>query len=337
MRSAHRGVGTGMGTSGRTVNGTGMGEGTSMWTTRLDAAGIHDPQLRDDFTRQRSLVARYKPAAYLAVLLLLPRPLAPHMIAATAFMHHTDNLLDHGPLPERAAAYTAWEKEVRQALVTGVSDHPVIRPLLHTGARHPRLLGHVREFLDTAATDLEFTGFATESDYQRYLDHYSLPAFLLVACLLAPGDEPAGYRAACRTYIDGSQRLDFVNDLAEDLADDRLTIPQDTLLSHGVTPTDLRQARDTPEVRALLRDLLHRARTTLAASHPVTDLVPPANRPFVRALIALEEATTTAATAKGPRLLTGSARPALPTLLKILLREHRNARRLRRSHADTAG
>ncbi|WP_329149395.1 MULTISPECIES: squalene/phytoene synthase family protein [unclassified Streptomyces] len=316
--------------------GTSTSMSMSMWATRLDAAGIHDPQLRDDFTQQRSLVARYKRAAYLAVLLLLPRPLAPHMIAATAFMHHTDNLLDHGPLPQRAAACTAWENEVNQALATGVSDHPVIRPLLHTGARHPRLLGHVQDFLRTAATDLEFTGFATESDYQRYLDHYSLPAFMLVACLLAPGDEPAGYRAACRTYIDGSQRLDFVNDLAEDLADDRLTIPQDVLLSHGVTRTDLLQAQDTPEVRALLRHLLGQARTTLAASHHVTGFLPPAHRPFVRALIALEEATTAAATTKGPGLLKSSARPAVPTMLKILIREYRHARSLRRSHADSA-
>lgn len=302
----------------------------SMWTTRLDAAGIHDPQLREDFTRQRSLVARYKRAAYLAVLLLLPRPLAPHLIAATAFMHHTDNLLDHGPLPQRAAAYTAWEEEVNEAIATGASDHPVIRPLLHTGACHPRFLGHVRDFLRTAATDLEFTGFATESDYQRYLDAYSLPAFMLVAGLLVPGDEPAGYRAACRSYIDGSQRLDFVNDLAEDLADDRLTIPQDTLLSRGVTRTDLTQAQDTPGVRALLRHLLQQARTDLAASRHVTGFLPPANRPFVRALIALEEATTDAAGAKGPGLLTGPARPTVPAMLKILTREYRHARGLRR-------
>ncbi|MFD5733779.1 squalene/phytoene synthase family protein [Streptomyces sioyaensis] len=302
----------------------------SMWTTRLDAAGIHDPQLREDFTRQRSLVARYKRAAYIAVLLLLPRPLAPHLIAATAFMHHTDNLLDHGPLPQRAAAYTAWEKEVNEAIATGASDHPLIRPLLHTGACHPRFLGHVRDFLRTASTDLEFTGFATESDYQRYLDAYSLPAFMLVAGLLVPGDEPAGYRAACRTYIDGSQRLDFVNDLAEDLADDRLTIPQETLLSHGVTRTDLIQAQDTPEVRALLRYLLQQARTDLAASRQVTGFLPPANRPFVRALIALEEATTDAAEVKGPGLLKAPTRPAVSALLKILMREYRHARGLRR-------
>ncbi|MGW3271278.1 phytoene/squalene synthase family protein [Streptomyces kronopolitis] len=301
----------------------------STWSTTLDAADIQDPQLRKDFTEQRSLVARYKRAAYTAVRLLLPRPLVPHLIAAIAFMHHTDNLLDHGPPAQRRDAYKAWEVAVRSSLTTGHSDHPVIRPLLHVCTRHPHLPGHLEEFLATAATDLEFTGFTTEADYQRYLDQYSLPAFILVACLLAPADEPTGYRAACRTYIDGSQRLDFVNDLAEDLANDRLTIPQDTLLRHGVTRNDLEHAKDTPEVRTLLKHLLQQARTTLAASHHVTALLPPANRPFVRALIALEEATATAAEAKGLGILTSPARPAAPATLRILTREYLHTRRLR--------
>ncbi|WP_189302909.1 phytoene/squalene synthase family protein [Streptomyces albospinus] len=303
----------------------------STWTTTLDAAGIQDPQLREDFTRQRSLVARYRRASYVAVRLLLPRPLVPHVIAAVAFMHHTDNLLDHGPAAERRDAYTAWEEAVRNALVTGTSDHPVIRPLLHACTHHSRLRGCVEDFLSTATIDLEFTGFTTESDYQRYLDQYSLPAFLLVACLLTPGEEPAGYRAACRTYIDGSQRLDFVNDLAEDLTGGRLTIPQDTLQRHGVTRTDLERAQSTPHVRALLHTLLQQARTTLADSHHVTALLPPANRPFARALITLEEATADAALAKGPALLTASARPPITTALRILLREYRHARRFRHS------
>ncbi|WP_329536705.1 hypothetical protein OG568_49605 (plasmid) [Streptomyces sp. NBC_01450] len=40
---------------------------------------------------------------------------------------------------------------------------------------------------------------------------------MVVAALLGPDGHQAAYRAACRTYIDASQRLDFVNDLAEDL------------------------------------------------------------------------------------------------------------------------
>ncbi|MEW1654755.1 squalene/phytoene synthase family protein [Streptomyces sp. NPDC093707] len=158
----------------------------STWTIALDDAGIHDPQLRADFTRQRSLVARYKRSAYIAVRLLLPRSLGPHLIAAIAFMHHTDNLLDRGPTVQRVDAYTAWEKEVRQALAAGSSENPVLRSLLHTCARHPCLITHVDDFLATAATDLEFAGFDTELDYQRYLDQYSLPAFMMVASLLAP-------------------------------------------------------------------------------------------------------------------------------------------------------
>ncbi|WP_043267757.1 squalene/phytoene synthase family protein [Streptomyces sp. CT34] len=306
----------------------------STWTTMLDAAGVHDPQLREDFTRQRSLVARYRRASYVAVRLLLPRPLVPHVIAAVAFMHHTDNLLDHGPVAERRDAYTAWEEAVRKALASGTADHPVIRPLLHACAHHPQLPCHVADFLSTAPTDLEFTGFTTESDYQRYLDDYSLPAFLLVACLLTPGEEPPGYRAACRTHIDGSQRLDFVNDLAEDLAEGRLSIPQETLLHHGVTRTDLERAQDTPEVRALLRHLLQQARTDLTDSHHVTTLLPPTNRPFARALITLETATADAALAKGPALLTASARPPVTTVLRILLREYGHARRFRHSPTE---
>ncbi|MGY5123181.1 squalene/phytoene synthase family protein [Streptomyces nigrescens] len=154
-----------------------------------------------------------------------------------------------------------------------------------------------------------------------------------MGALRAPSALVRGYRAACRTYIDGSQRLDFVNDLAEDLSDGRLTIPQDTLARHGVTRTDV-QAQDTPGVRALLRHLLQEARTALAASHCVTGFLPPANRPFVRALIALEEATADAAGAKGPGLLTAPARPAVSAMLKILIREYRHTRSLRRSRAD---
>jgi phytoene synthase len=300
-----------------------------MWNATLDAAGIRSRQLRDDFTRQRKLVARYKPHAYVAARLLLPRPLTPHVIASIAFMHHTDNLLDSGPRNERAAAYALWEKEVREALATGHSSHPVIRPLLHTIAAHPRLRQHIEDFLATATTDLDFTGFATEADYQHYIDRYSLPAFMLIACLLAPVADPDEYRSACRTYIDGSQRLDFANDLAEDLLDGRLAIPRDTLRDHGVSRDDLEQARNTPQVRALLRHVLAQAHRTLTASRPVTELIPPANRPLVRSMIDLEQRTAAAAAAKGSDLLSGSARPSVPAALIVLGREYVRSRRSR--------
>ncbi|MFD0381609.1 squalene/phytoene synthase family protein [Streptomyces stramineus] len=238
------------------------------WGRTLTAAGIQSPQLRDDYTRQCALVSAYRRHAYAAVRLLLPTALTPHVIAATAFMHHTDTLLDQGPAEARAdGTFTEWEKDVRDGLATGESGHPVLRPLLHTVSAHPRLRGHVEEFLAGAPMDRDFTGFATEADYQAYVDAYSLPAFMLIACLLLATDaDPAESRALCRAYIDGSQRLDFVNDLAEDLCDGRLTLPEETLERHGVSRADLTRGHDTPGTRALLADLLARARRDLLAA-----------------------------------------------------------------------
>ncbi|MEU5729509.1 squalene/phytoene synthase family protein [Streptomyces antimycoticus] len=309
----------------KTSGGWGMG----LWGTALDAAGISDPRLREDYTHQRKLVAAYRRSSYLAARLLLPPPLLPHLIAATAFMHRTDTLLDSGPVEERAGAFAEWAKGVRDGLAGGESEHAAVRPLLHTVSAHPGLRERVEGFLDAAPLELEFTGFATEADYQRYVDTYALPAFMLIAGLIAGEDTPVGYREACRVYIDGSQRLDFVNDLSEDLADGRLNLVRETLDAHGVARVDLENARDTTGTRSLLAHLLGQARQSLSTSRSLVGLVPPEGRPLFRAMIQIEQLTATAAADKGPGVLRAPARPPLPATARVLLRERRHARHRR--------
>ncbi|AZQ74505.1 phytoene/squalene synthetase [Streptomyces luteoverticillatus] len=296
------------------------------WGRTLTTAGIRDPRLRDDYTRQRKLVAGYKRNAYVAVRLLLPPELVPHVIAATAFMHHTDLLAEESSTDPAGGddRFTVWEKEVRDGLAVGDSTHPVLRPLLHTASVHPGLREHVERFLAGAPMDRDFGGFADEAGYQRYVDAYSFPAFMLVACLvLSPDADPEDSRALCRSYIDGSQRLDFVNDLAEDLGDGRLTLPEEILTRHGVSRSDLERKRDTPRSRALLRDLLEQSRRDLLASRSLPELAPPAHRAFVRAFLALELLTNEAALAKGGGVLRESAGPSPRAALGVLLREYR--------------
>jgi phytoene synthase len=298
------------------------------WTRTLDAAGVTDPALRADYTAQRGAMRRFKPEAYLAVRLLVPPALVPYVVVATAFMHRTDDLLDSGPVAQRREAFGAWERAVRAALAgEPAAQDPLVRALAHSCAVLPSLGEHVAAFLDTALTDLDFTGFATEADYQDYVDAYSLPAVLVVACVLAPVTPEL--RVACRAWIDGGQRLDFVTDLAEDLAADRLTIPQETLTAYSVTRDDLTAARDTPAVRALLTHLLDLSEASLAKGAALAELTPPATRPMVRAMLGLDALTARAARAKGPALLRDGARPSLPGALGLLLREYRAARRAR--------
>ncbi|WP_188297278.1 phytoene/squalene synthase family protein [Streptomyces sp. CBMA156] len=299
------------------------------WERALDAAGVREAGLRADYGRQREQVARYRREAMLAADLLLPARMVPHVLAATAFMHRTDTLLDSGPLAERRAASARWQRQVTDSLATGRTDDPELRPLLHSIDAHPVLRDRVLDFLAATGADLDFTGFATEQDYQAYVDGYSLPGFMVVAALIGPDGDQSEYRAACRTFIDGSQRLDFVNDLAEDLADGRLNIPGQDLAEHGVTRADLEQARDLPTVRALLGALLDRADRTLAEGRAVIDRVPPAHRPMVRCIVGVEELTSAAARADLGALLRRSASPGKPGALRLLAREYLRARRFR--------
>ncbi|MFC9237604.1 phytoene/squalene synthase family protein [Streptomyces decoyicus] len=299
------------------------------WPKALDQAEITDPALRRDYDEQRRLVARYARPEYTAVRLLLPARLVPDIIAATAFMHHSDNLIDQGPVATRIAALGDWERQVHDALESGKADQPVLRTLVDTIARQPQLRRHVEDFLAGAPLEVRTEGFASESDFQQYVDGYSLPAFMLIACLL--GGAPAEkYVAGCRTFIEASQRLDFLNDVAEDLSNGRLGIPEEDLARRGLTRADLTGKGGAPDgFRALLRDQAQQARSGLAASYGLVDLVQAHSRPFVRALIGIQGLTLRAAARKGTALLQGSARPSVDAALRILAREYMAARRQR--------
>lgn len=310
-----------------TYRRTGMVRTMATWQRVLDRAGITAPALREDYTLQRRLIAEFERAPYLAVRLLLPDSAVPHVVAVTAFMHHSDNILDQGSPADRAAAFTDWEKAVRTALETGTSDSPVLRALLNTVESYPQLPGEIEGYLTGAAPhELNFHGFATEEDFQAYVDGYSLPAFMLVAGLLAPA-EPK-YRALARTFIEAWQRLDFLDDLAEDLhRDSRLGLPADALARHGVTRADLEAARPSDGVRELIRETAALVGDGLRASRPLSDLVPAPNRPLIRALIALQDVRLRAVEKSGLALLHGSARLPVVQALRVLAREYAGRRR----------
>ncbi|MFF7674662.1 squalene/phytoene synthase family protein [Actinacidiphila glaucinigra] len=286
------------------------------WRKTLDRAGITDPALREAYTAQRRLVAGFDRASYAAVRLLLPAPVVPDALAATAFMHHGDNLLDRGPDGRRA--FAEWEGQVRAALAGAPAD-PLTRALAHTVTRRPVLRAIVADYLVAAPADAQWRGFATEADFQAYVDAYSLPAFLLVAGLLAP---PAGfdaYRAACRTFIEAAQRLDFLEDMAEDLADGRLGVTEDALARHGLSRTAMEQDPDPGSVAALVGDQAGLVRAGLAGARELVDLVPEPNRPMVRALVTLQGHRLRSAERAGATLARRPApRPLGPALLTLL-------------------
>ncbi|MGW6708240.1 phytoene/squalene synthase family protein [Streptomyces sp. NPDC054956] len=252
------------------------------WRTTLTSAGISGPRLRGDYTHAARRVLRREPAPYLALRLLAAPPLVPWLAAGLAFMNRVDDVAETGTPGQRTAGLERLTADVRHALETGDSPDPLLRAYAHAVDSRGLPAAWVFRFLDGAATaEAVFDGFATEEEFQGYLDAYAWPGVLAFTGLQFRGGPDAEQAAAWRRFVDAAQRVDFLADLAGDLADGRLCIPRARLAEHSVTRADLEQARDTPAVRELLAAECGRARTALAAAEGILDLTEPGLRAVV--------------------------------------------------------
>ncbi|MGW1002143.1 squalene/phytoene synthase family protein [Streptomyces sp. NPDC001118] len=302
------------------------------WTAALTEAGITDPGLRRTYDAQRKIVRRFARPEYVAVRLLLPARLQPPVIAAVAYMHATDELIDTGAVDARHAALRSWDAETTAALKGGEPPaHGTLQVLWDTTRRHPHMAARVRTFLDGCPLEASWTGFDTEGDFQAYVDRYSLPGLMLFLSYMAP-DPDAGaddpFVRACRALHTGWQRCDALADLAEDVDNGRIGIPQEELARHDLTFEDLRSKSEAcvPALERLVRARTDRAEAELAKCRVLPSLVAAEQRPFLDALIAVQELRLAAVRRAGGGLLHREAGPAGLATVRVLARQYRRAR-----------
>ncbi|MFE5617018.1 squalene/phytoene synthase family protein [Streptomyces sp. NPDC056524] len=290
-----------------------------MWRRHLDRAGVREPRLRRDYTEQRRAVRRFATAEYAAARLLLPAALLPHVVAAVAFMHDTDDRIDRGAPDVRAAALEEWGGLVRKAFAEGDSTLPVLRCLVNTAERHPSMRAHVDAFLRGCEREVAWRTIADEEELERYVREYSLPALMLTACLLAPADAPAraaAFTDGCHRLIGAMQRIDFLEDLADDVRGGRTGVPADAVARHGADLT-----RPDAALGRLVQEQTDRAATGLAAAAPLAGVVDPPFRPFIRALVGVQGLRLDAVRRAGASLATHGSGPPAPAAAVLLLRE----------------
>ncbi|MCX5010172.1 squalene/phytoene synthase family protein [Streptomyces sp. NBC_00555] len=297
------------------------------WRTTLTAAGISGTRLREDYTHAARRVLRREPAPYLALRLLAAPPLVPWLAAGLAFMNLVDDVAETGTVPQRAANLAALTERVEAALKTGDSPDPLLRAYAHAVDSRALPAHWVSRFLEGAATaEAGFDGFADEAEFQAYLDAYAWPGVLVFTGLQYQGGPDPEQTAAWRRFVDAAQRVDFLADLAGDLADGRLCIPRARLDEHSVTRADLEQARDTPAVRALLAAETGRARAALEATDGILDLADPGLRPVTATMKELMAQQLTAVERAGITALRRDTGYGLVAPLRTLLRARAGVR-----------
>lgn len=173
--------------------------------------------------------------------------------------------------PQVAIAKLDWWRETLLEMTRGRTNHPVTQALLGgldsvglaeeaRNADSP-LISRLEERLGAAQIELEYEGFATETDLQAYLDARYASLFGLYARLLdCDGDQIDAARLTGRWH----GRLDRARLLGRHARIGRVYLPQETLTRHGLDETDL--YRDTaPATReALFREELEHIAAGLA-------------------------------------------------------------------------
>ncbi|WAU83639.1 squalene/phytoene synthase family protein [Streptomyces sp. Qhu-G9] len=290
------------------------------WRRSLEAAEVRQGVLRDDYTKVARFMWRREPAGYLAVRLMVPVAHQPHALAGYAFAAFTDDICDRGTVLERTRRYDAWDAQVRTALDSGSAGHPLLRAFLHTAATRELPRRWVDSYLDGARIDLDFAGFATEADYQRYVEQLTWPFLMITSGLAHQGGGSAEFAAACRLFADAAQRTDILTDLSEDLRGGRLYLPVSDLDRYGIARADLEQGRDLPGVRALIAATAQTARATLREAGVLLEHCPAEHRRLMRFVLDLHHQRLESVAARGASVARRPVRDRPVACLRLLAR-----------------
>jgi len=249
----------------------------------LDAAGIHEPGLRQAYEACRRVNADHGKTYYLSAL-MLPPDRRPHVYALYAFSRWADEFVDSLTDPD-PAGLIAWGDAALRDLDRGESSDPIIKAVGHTA----RTLGidHqlFADFLAAMRMDIDTTHYQTYEDLRGYMWGSASVIGLMMLPVLRPLTEQAHDRAVA--LGEAFQMSNFIRDVGEDLRRGRVYLPQEDLDRFGVTEADLRRGVVTSGVTDLLAFEIDRTRRLYAVAAEGVPMVHPESRPCLQTAIAL--------------------------------------------------
>lgn len=213
----------------------------------------------------------------------LPAEVRPAVHALYAFVRTADELVDgpgRAPDPaQRSAALDRREEELWHAAAGAPSADPSISALVHAARRHDLPLEELRAYMDSMRTDCGPVRIASWEELTRYMNGSAAAVGRIMAPLLgAPGEASDSFASLGMAF----QLTNFIRDVREDWALDRMYLPEDERERFGVTHGDIERGEATPGFRALLALEVERARALFAEGSLALDAVQPRVRPGMR-------------------------------------------------------
>lgn len=205
-----------------------------------------------------------------------PPDLARSAHAVYWFCRTTDDLVDEAPsLDQGRRDLEHWSQALDAALAGHVTTHPVLSLFAATVGRHAIPHDYPRDLVEGMRMDLERV---------RYRDFAALRVFCyrvasVVGLMMS---HVIGFREpAPRHAIDlgiAMQLTNILRDVGEDLARDRVYLPQEEMREFGYSEDDLRRHVRNDAFRRFLAFQIRRARGFYATAEPGIALLSPEGR-----------------------------------------------------------
>lgn len=267
-----------------------------MLSSELDAAGIHDPVLRQAYRVCRGLNAEHGRTFFLATRLLAPDQ-RPAVHALYGFARRADDILDDlestATLDERQEHLERLRKQLFNRLVNNDvdGDDPALSAVAHCARTYDIGWDLFDDFLNSMRMDLTITDYPDRPALQRYMYGSAEVIGLQMLPVLGtvgPREEAAPYASALGTAF---QLTNFIRDVDEDLERGRVYLPADELAAHGVDRELLQWCHDNrvtdPRVRQALIEQVAITRDVYTVAERGIPLLDPRSRPCVSAALTL--------------------------------------------------
>jgi phytoene synthase len=241
-----------------------------------------DPAVHASYETCRRLHRRHDPTYYWATR-RLPAPVRPPTHALYGYVRTADEIVDgpHRPptADARRAALDAWEGELRAGLESGRSAHPVVGALVDAGTRHALPLDELGPYMRSMRVDCGPVRIGSCDELDTYMDGSAGSVGRIMAPLLGV---PERFHADFGRLGQAFQLANFIRDVREDWAMDRIYMPAEDRARLGVAEEDFGRRRATPALRALVAQQVARARALFAAAEPAVAATPASVRSGIR-------------------------------------------------------
>ncbi len=266
----------------------------------------------------RRMLRRHDPSYWLAVT-RLPKERRAAVHALYGFVRGADELVDARPDLEpdgRRAALDDWQRELEQGRATGRSDHPVIAALVHAAAAHNLPLEELGSYMDSMRMDCGRLRIASRAELDRYMEGSGGSVGRIMATILGA---PAEAERLARLGV-AFQLTNFLRDVREDYALDRIYLPADEREQAGVTDDDLAATSATPALRGLVAAEVRRARGLFAETAPALVAAIPSAERGVRLARSVYVAVLDRIERNGFDVLGRATRPRARDLARVVVR-----------------